>query len=141
MQQPDETPTEGADNDLAFVLPDHARKGRRVQDVIELFRPTVPASADDEYWTSRPYQPNAREASLISLGLGVLGLLIMSITRWFPVFLACTGGLGMAAIMAGTILNLGHYENPWWRVPSLLAIGCGLVELSGVAAWLNSTGP
>jgi hypothetical protein len=141
MQQPDEVPTEGADNDQAFVLPDPARKGRRMHDVIELFRPTIPASPDDEFWTSRPYQPNAREASLIALGLGVLGLLIMSITRWFPVFLACSGGLGVAAIMAGTILNIGRYQNPWWRIPSLLAIAFGLIELGNVAAWLNSSGP
>lgn len=141
MQQPTEAPDEGADHDQAFVLPDPARKRRRTPDVIELFRPTVPASPDDEFWTSRPYQPNAREASFVALGLGVLGLLIMSITRWFPVFLTCTGGLGMAAIMAGTILNVRRYENPWWRLPALLAIGCGLIELGNVAAWLGSTGP
>jgi len=141
MQQPDEVPATQGDSEVPFALPATVRKRRQLNDVLDLFRPPIPTAADDEFWTSRPYQPNAREANLIALGIGVLGLLILGITRWFPVFLTCTGALGLAAILAGTILNLAHYENPWWRVPSLLAIGCGVIELANVAAWLGSAGP
>ena len=141
MQHSDPTPEEHGDPDLAFVFPATVRKRRIPNDVIDLIRPPVPTAADDEFWTSRPYTPNAREANLIALGIGVLGLLILGITRWFPVFLACTGALGLAAILAGTILNLVHYENPWWRVPALLAICCGVIELANVAAWFGSPGP
>ena len=140
MQEPDEAEGPGDDN-LPFALPATVRKRRQSNDLFDLFRPPIPAAADDEFWTSRPYQPNAREANLIALGIGVVGLLIMGITQWFPVFLACSGTLGLAAILAGTILNLAYYENPWWRVPSLLAICCGVIELASVAAWLGSAGP
>lgn len=140
MQDADEAEDQG-DLNTPFALPTRVRKRRQSNDLFDLFRPPIPAAADDEFWTSRPYKPDAREANLIALGIGILGLLIMAITRWFPVLLACSGALGLAAILAGTILNLAYYENPWWRVPSLLAICCGVVELASVAAWLGSAGP
>ncbi len=140
MQQSEEAPGGSGDPNQAFVLPEKLR-GRKAHDMFDLFRPPIPTSADDEFWTNRPYQPNGREANLIALGIGVLGLLILGITPWFPVFLVCTSALGLAAILAGTILNLTHYENPWWRIPALLAIVCGVVELANVAAWFNTTSP
>ncbi len=141
MQQSDGVGENQGESEVPFALPASVRKRQQPNDLIDLIRPPVPTAADDEFWTSRPYKPDAREANLIALGIGVLGLLILGVTRWFPVFLACTGGLGLAAILAGTILNLAHYENPWWRVPSLLAIGCGVIELANIAIWLGSTGP
>ena len=125
----------------AFALPEEQAPAeeRRHEDLIEyLFPRTASARADAEFWTSRPYKPNAREAQLITLTLGVLGVLILGTTVWFPVFLTCAGAIGLTSIMAGTILALGHYENPWWRLPGLLAIVCGVIDLAGVASWLSS---
>src|SRR3954471_5094426 len=108
MQQSEEAPGGSGELDQAFALPDKLR-GRKAHDLFDVIRPPIPTSPDDEFWTNRPYQPNGREANLIALGIGVLGLLIAAITPWFPVFLVCTSALGLAAILAGTILNLAHY--------------------------------
>jgi hypothetical protein len=138
-REPAETPD--AAPPAAFALAEEAAPAeeRRRADLIEyLFPRTVSARADDEFWTNRPYKPNAREAQLITLTLGILGVLILGTTVWFPVFLTCAGAIGLTSIMAGTILTLGRYENPWWRLPGLLAIVCGVIDLAGVAAWLSS---
>jgi hypothetical protein len=123
----------------AFVVPRTTGKGnkRRVPGFDELyFAPPTPIAASDEFWTSRPYTPNAREANLLALGLGLSGLLISPLTTLFPVVLSCVGASGLTAVLAGIILLLAHYENPWWRVPSLLTIVCGLLNLASIVAWL-----
>ena len=123
-----------------FVLPDTARsrKGRHPKDLLDYFDRIPPVTADDEFWTSRPYQPNAREAQLLTLALGLFSLLILGTTVWFPFFLTCAGVFGVGSIMAGLIIAVGHYQNPWWRLPPLLAIACGLIDLAGIASWLST---
>jgi hypothetical protein len=118
-----------------FQLP--RKRGRSVPSAFDLFLPPVSVDPNDEFWAGRPYMPHAHEASLVTFGLGLSGLAVLGLAVWAHAFLFCTVPFGITSILAGAITTFHPYSNPWWRIPPVLTLVFGLIDIFVTAALLN----